>query len=456
MNKIASILVIITLFFASCSSPSVVKTSEYKRLRLFLDTIKVIDCHEHYYNNEETFLKKKVDFFFFSTWYTYSDILTMGNLFPKNEKWRDTSLSVEKRWELFKPIYDRLKNTAYWLQNVKGFEKMYGIKFTGEIDQIYRINECIKKTYKPGIYEKILNRDNHIETLLVYDYSWQGGKKGISWSKRNYPAFMKPVRYIDWLVRYENFANADSIKRLCSNWNIDVKNLKDIKKLCEVFIEESQKESIAGYKLGVAYSRTLDFTNYSEEKCEAIVKNLLNNKVLDVNEKLELSSCILNYIFEEINKYKMPLSIHTGLQTGGSKDIRMSDPQLLIPMFGKYPDIRFDIFHGGWPYTEQWLEIGKSWPNVFLNFTWLPVITPVECERVLSEALELIPVNKLFMYGGDSGWPEYSIGHLEVAKDIAARVLAQKVIAGRFTEDEAKEYAKRIFYNNPKEFYGFK
>jgi len=45
-------------------------------------------------------------------------------------------------------------------------------------------------------------------------------------------------------------------------------------------------------------------------------------------------------------------------------------------------------------------------------------------------------------------------GQLRMTKKIVAKVLAQKVIDGRFTMEQAKEYALRLFYTNLMEFYG--
>jgi hypothetical protein len=84
----------------------------------------------------------------------------------------------------------------------------------------------------------------------------------------------------------------------------------------------------------------------------------------------------------------------------------------------------------------------------------LPVITPVGAEMTLSEALEAIPVNKIFAYGGDDILPENAIGQLRVTKVVVAKVLTQKVIDGRFTVEQAKTYALRLFYTNLLEFYG--
>ena len=111
------------------------------------------------------------------------------------------------------------------------------------------------------------------------------------------------------------------------------------------------------------------------------------------------------------------------------------------------------MFHCGWPYVTEFEELGKSWPNVYLNQCWGHIISPEGARQQLSEMLECVPVNKIFAFGGDSQTLEQAIGHLEMAKENCAIVLAEKVLDGKYTEAEAIEFAKRILRTNSVEFF---
>jgi hypothetical protein len=101
----------------------------------------------------------------------------------------------------------------------------------------------------------------------------------------------------------------------------------------------------------------------------------------------------------------------------------------------------------------EFVELGKSWPNAYLNLCWSHIITPEGTRRQLSEMIECVPVYKILAFGGDVSLPELTIGHLEMAKENCARVLAEKVRYGYFTEAEALEYAKRILRTNACELF---
>jgi hypothetical protein len=72
----------------------------------------------------------------------------------------------------------------------------------------------------------------------------------------------------------------------------------------------------------------------------------------------------------------------------------------------------------------------------------------------LDEWLDLVPVNKTIAFGGDYAKPvEKIFGHLTMAREDIARVLAARVADRLMTETQAVDVAHRWFYENPKELY---
>ena len=61
---------------------------------------------------------------------------------------------------------------------------------------------------------------------------------------------------------------------------------------------------------------------------------------------------------------------------------------------------------------------------------------------MLHEAIETIPANKIFAFGGDFIIPEGSYGHSVMARRAVSRVLTEKVEDGYLTEDEAVALAQ--------------
>ena len=118
---------------------------------------------------------------------------------------------------------------------------------------------------------------------------------------------------------------------------------------------------------------------------------------------------------------------------------------------------RFDLYHAGIPWIREIGIIGKSYPNVWLNLCWVHIISQKLAVAALDEWLDLVPYNKIIGFGGDYGKPvEKVFGHLEMAREDIAEVLAGRVAAGYFGEDEALRIARAWLFDNPNELYSLK
>ena len=427
-------------------------TKTYKTIKAEIDKIRVVDNHEHYPTEKSRTEKWTPDFFsLVMDDYAGADVRNIGNTFTHDEKYLDSDLSVEERWASFRPIYDRIKNTGYMRSLRLGIKTVHNLEIT-DASSIKKINESMKKLYKPGVYKTVLHDMGKIDRVLVYlQYK--------KYNPEDYPDLFNVVRYFDRLIV---LTKPEDIYDLEERYGFAVHSLGDLEKVYRMFVDESIHDGVIGFKTAAAYIRTLDFSRFTSEKAEALLKELLTyskagwmrGEALSVKRGEELTNYCMHLMLKIIEEKGLPVSIHTGLQTSGKIDIRWSNPQLLIPLFREYKNLNFDIFHGGFPYVSEFVELGKSWPNVFLNLCWLHSISPEGARSLLSELIECIPVHKIFAFGADTFFPESTIGHLEMARENCAIVLTEKVLNGYFTEKEAVDCAHRILRTNSIEFFG--
>jgi hypothetical protein len=75
---------------------------------------------------------------------------------------------------------------------------------------------------------------------------------------------------------------------------------------------------------------------------------------------------------------------------------------------------------------------------------------------MLHEAIETVPANKIFAFGGDFIIPEGAYGHAVLARRVVSRVLQEKIADGWLTEDEALGLAERLLRDNAAALYGLK
>lgn len=469
MKKFATYL-IITLFLIGyisikaegiyASETSYIKsTKTYKTIKAAIEKIKIIDSHEHlrperYYQgrgarSEQTRIP---DFFDIAGyWSVESDISNIGNTFSHDERYLNKSLSTEERWNSFLPIYSRLKNTGFMKSVRIGIKKVHNIEIT-DAASIEKINESLKKAYKPGMYKRILQDIGNIDCVLIYGIFERG------FPKEDFPDFFRGVRYIDPAII---FTMPEQIYEFEERYGINVHNLENLEQIYRKFVEESIKGDVVGFKSAAAYLRSLDFSRVNRIKAEDTLKKLLQftkvyykrGNALTVSEGTELTNYCMHMMLSIIEVRGFPISFHTGYTAFGKNDIRRTNPHHLIPLFKEYKNLNFNLLHGGFPYVMEFLELGKDWPNVFLDLAVNHILSPEGTRTLLSELLECVPINKIFAFGGDEVYPELVIGHLEMAKENCAIVLADKVLNGYFTLDEAIEYAHRIFRKNLIEFF---
>jgi hypothetical protein len=117
-------------------------------------------------------------------------------------------------------------------------------------------------------------------------------------------------------------------------------------------------------------------------------------------------------------------------------------------------NVRFDLFHGNWPYLGDLLFLGKNYPNAALDLCWLHIIDPDYSIELLERGVKVVPHTKFHAFGGDyPDVPEYAVSHLEIARENTAAALAGLVDSGWISREEAVQLARGWFYENPKRFF---
>ncbi len=121
-------------------------------------------------------------------------------------------------------------------------------------------------------------------------------------------------------------------------------------------------------------------------------------------------------------------------------------------MFLEFPDTRFDVFHGGFPFMGEMGSLALMFPNVYLNTVWVPLISYAGFKRAFSEWLCYVPAGK-FMWGGDSHFVEEIYGAVCGIRQALSEVLAGKIEDGVFDEELALMVAKGFLHDNAKRLF---
>jgi predicted TIM-barrel fold metal-dependent hydrolase len=222
---------------------------------------------------------------------------------------------------------------------------------------------------------------------------------------------------------------------------------------------------LAAFKLGIAYARDLVVGEPTTHEAELAFDRIRNPKAfhegiqqnggaVNARELRALSDYMIHRLLQRASDEDIPVQVHTGYLAGNWGSLAGTKALHLIPVFERYREVRFDVFHASWPWTSELGAIAKNYPNVYPDMCWAWAMNPTESERTLAEWLDGVPFNKIFAFGADTGLPWCEVGYSIQARLGIARVLEKKVRKGFFSEATAREVASAIMLENGERFHG--
>src|SRR5262249_30740143 len=114
---------------------------------------------------------------------------------------------------------------------------------------------------------------------------------------------------------------------------------------------------------------------------------------------------------------------------------------------------RFDLSHAGFPYLHEGAVLAKTFPNVYLNMSWIHIISPIGARRALQEWLQMVPLNKIIAFGDDLHWVETVYGHAKIARRNVAHALGAMIEEGALKEARVEAVAEALLHENAAALY---
>lgn len=436
------------------------------RIASAVNDIQLVDTHEHLLSEEER-TRAAVDFSYLFPHYASSDLISAGMppslleavrvpvrpvLVERAVRLRRprpypipvrADLSLDERWEAMQPYWESIRHTGYGTCLRVAVRDLFGLPDISRAT--YRqLSEAIAASARPGWYRHVLKEKARIAISIQDD-----GRADVE------KAFFAPV------VRLEHFAVArtrEELGVLEADTGMAIHSLDDLLRAMQAALEAYQADGAVGIKIGLAYRRTIRFEKVTRADAERIFNRIAGH--LGEGPSWEEARPLQDYLVHRMIRLAiergLPIQIHTGLQEGNENLLTNANPMHLVNLFVEYREAKFDLFHGGYPYLGEALALAKNFPNVSLDLCWLHIISPSAGARMLHEAIETVPANKIFAFGGDFIIPEGAYGHSVLARQVVSRVLREKVEDGYLSEDDAAHLAARILRDNPATLYRLK
>ncbi len=413
-----------------------------KRLNDEFDRMEIADTHEHLLDEKERYAQP-IDFFNLIGHYTLGDAVSAGMPLDAVKLMENKNASDLERWKAIEPYWKFSQFTGYSqclriaIRDIYGFDEISAAN-------IGPINDAIRARNKPGLYHNIFKERARIRFWVQDDRA----------SKPTPPDrdYFVTVREFDRFAIPQTPADIHRLEKLNG---VSITSLDGLKQALQKNFLEAVDVGIVGIKTIIAYMRDIHFREVDEASASRDFDSLMRGDrplpqgfhTLTDRPFRNLEDHMFHQIIQLVDAHHLPVQFHTGMNS--TNFIANADPTHLTNLFFLYPQVRWDIFHIGYPFQEKLSVLAKCFSNVFADFSWMHIVSPEVSRRTMSEYLETVPCNKIFGFGGDFIYAELTYAHAKMARKAMAQVLAEKVKGGYCNEAEAVELGRRILYENP-------
>jgi len=342
-------------------------------------------------------------------------------------------------WDTVRTVLERTRFTSYYHWLVKGLLALYD-GLSGSMDLTRRdweyLSAELPRRYGRGEswLTAVLDRANI--TAVIWDPFWKAG----TWEVPD-PRFYPSLRINSSLVAFHpgasDFENSNLIRDWGAHFDLDVCSLTDLEELIDRVLEANIRAGCRSLKAAIAYDRTLSVGAPLRSEVERIFGT--PEERLTEGERLAFGDYVIHAWLGRAREHRLVFQVHTGI---GRLD--GSNPLLLEPLLRQYPDVVFDIFHGGYPWIHHVGALAHNYPNVRLNLTWLPQISTEVAVAALKEWLQVVPQVDRISWGADCSLIEEAYGSLLAARYTIGRALGDLVAEGYFDAATAERAARSI------------
>lgn len=431
----------------------------YDGLRKEIENIHLVDAHNHLLS-EKTWLASKEDWTSLLG-YCFTDLANAGLsrdelMMPLagDERWRldygydykEDLRSPEAKWKVIKPYWQLVRHMGSADVTRVALRMFFDCDDLTD-SSIPTIQKKLDELKKPGAYKKLLKEKSKIDCVVDVSMSIE----------ENPPTdVIAPQLYSDTLATVQKRRD---IYRLEQATNRDIYSLETyLKALDDLLDNWITKRGLVGIKWHVfPYLRDMEFDIASTCDAAKCFDRILQmparggsgaSTAVGINEMRPFQNLVQNHLIQRAIELDVPVQIHAATLGASYGGPLQGNPKALIPLFLRYPQARFNILHTAFPWTRELGAISHIFPNVYINMSWLDILSPQSYKQFLRDWLTGIPLNKIFAYGADQFTMLLTCACAERVRNFVAEVLTDLVADGEMSEAQALFAADCILRKN--------
>lgn len=434
-----------------------------ERIRSEMNEIRIVNVHEHTLPQRIAMMAD--DSYFFNSLRENALNYNLEAAGMPGEAWIMEKFDLREAWKRLRPFIKYSKSSPYYRWFMRACRDLFDIKYD-HIDDEEKWIDLSKKiaeaNRRKDWYEFVLKKKAKVDISIVV----QRGIRGIKEVEKEF--FRAAINLDDFVRGYDG----GILAKLEEMFNTTVETFEDYLNLLDNVFEDAVNSGVVTVKSEQAYERPLDYQIVSEKEAARAFPPA-RHLILDVQDQYPLEKpqpeiifpakintayikyfqdFVMHRILENASKYDTPVQIHTGFAPPWER-IWNSNPVYLTELIRNHRKVRFDLLHGGYPFSDEMGQMVRFWPNVYVDLSWMAIGNAgyTATKNVLSQWIEYIPWYKI-MWGGDTARVEEIYGAVMAIRQLVSEVLAEKVEQG-WNINDAIEIGRRILRENALKFY---
>ncbi|MBN1933683.1 MAG: amidohydrolase family protein [Anaerolineae bacterium] len=430
-----------------------VQNALFDRLDECIQRIPVIDCHEHM-QGPDALTPYKEPIAALIRGYVFSDLQSAAFGVPDRElaRLQDHEVPTDEKWPLFERLWRATEHTAYAQVTKWVLKTVYGEREMTR-DALERVAAQLAGRDEDAYFRTF--DEAGIKAMIVDVLGWlDAGFKVFLDGEKTFPDRWKLMISLPGM--HPTNLTAETIAYYGSLVDRHITSLDEYLEAIYAIFERCIERGAIGIKDQSAYNRTLSYDLVPQADAERLFNRALGDprNSLGWPEGKPLNDFMFHQFMRFARDLNLTVQLHTGHMAGIRNRVDKTNAAYLTSVLEVHQQVRFDLFHGNWPYMGDLLFLGKNYPNVALDLCWLHIIDPDYAVELLQRATLTMPHSKIHGFGGDYGdVPEFAAGHLSIARRNIAVALTHLVEGGWIDETQALTLAADWLFNNPNRFF---
>ena len=410
-------------------------SKELTELQSFIQKQPMIDIHENLITVDQMQGAELDLFDLLAHSYVRHD-LTSAGLPPT--RWSKLGDEPEAGWNHIKPYLDAVRPNASYQVLLAALKDLYGLEEDLNDNNWAWLSAQIRGgAGKKGWYDYVFRKRAGVHMAINVTSRNEADNRYFAFGSND-------------LFRFIRVYHGTELERMQKQYKQEFDSLGNVLDVMDSVMQKLADAGAVCLGCPISYFRTLRVDRIKRSAAEKLYKQNVGTKGSKAIRQIE--DFLISEIVDRAAVRGLPIQVHIGFQPGVGNKVHFSDPLALTYLLSEFPAAKVVLNHGGYPYSDRAIVVAKTFPNVSIDFSWMPILSPGGTRRFLEECLEMVPANKI-MWGGACRRLEEMYGATKITRQIFAEVLSDRVAKKQMELKHALSLTKAVFYDNAKKLF---